>query len=78
MGTLFSQSSVLSLNGLGENQIYHNPADAGSGQIRLFSTSYNMGESTALATIWQDSFTKLKISSQFQNFNSNFLLIHPI
>ena len=38
MGILFSQSSVLSFNGLGENQIYQNPENAGSGQIRLFST----------------------------------------
>jgi len=71
MGILFSQFSVLSLNGLGENQIYQNPADAGSGQIRLFSTSYNSGASTAYATIWKDRFTNLKISSQFQNLNTN-------
>jgi|GEM_PF-2847632 len=71
IGLLFSQASVLSFNGFGENQNYQNPANAGAGQMRLFSTSYNSGASTALATIYRDSFTKLKISSQIQNLNSN-------
>ena len=66
---IYTQSSVLSFGGLGEEQNYQSAANAGVGNVELFSTEFESGASTALATIWQNQFTSLNLSNQFQNLN---------
>tara|TARA_B100001029_G_C15060287_1_gene457841 strand:+ start:1213 stop:2430 length:1218 start_codon:yes stop_codon:yes gene_type:complete len=66
---IFSQNSILSINGFGESNNYQNSTSSATGQIELFSISSNSGNPSAIATIWKNRFTSINVTSQFQSLH---------
>lgn len=67
---LFSQTTVLSLSGLGEEKNETDPVNAGAGHIRIFSASVNGTSHATTALLWKDMSTGLRTTINFQNLSS--------